>query len=114
MPSSISLRISRMNSRTPLTLIMGPLEDSLSSPKLHFTIKNNLDFIQRNSVRLLRVINQLMDFRKIEEGKMKLHATENNISAFVLEIANSFRGVAQKKSISYKITSKVAGFECMV
>ena len=93
--------------RTPLTLIMGPLEDTLSSPKLHFTIKNNLDFIQRNSIRLLRLINQLMDFRKIEEGKMKLHATENNISEFVLEIANSFRGIAQKKSISYKIVNKV-------
>ncbi|WP_276500760.1 substrate-binding domain-containing protein [Terrimonas pollutisoli] len=93
--------------RTPLTLIMGPLEDTLSSPKLHFTIRNNLDFIQRNSIRLLRLINQLMDFRKIEEGKMKLHTTENNISEFVLEIANSFRGIAQKKSISYKISSKV-------
>ena len=79
--------------RTPLTLIMGPLEDALSSPKLHFTIKNNLDFIQRNSMRLLRLINQLMDFRKIEEGKMKLHASENNISEFVTEIANAFSAI---------------------
>jgi signal transduction histidine kinase/DNA-binding response OmpR family regulator len=92
--------------RTPLTLIMGPLEDALASPKLHFTIKNNLDFIQRNSMRLLRLINQLMDFRKIEEGKMKLHASENNISQFVTEIANSFRDIARKKSISYSITTK--------
>jgi signal transduction histidine kinase/DNA-binding response OmpR family regulator len=93
--------------RTPLTLIMGPLEDTLSSPKLHFTIKNNLDFIQRNSMRLLRLINQLMDFRKIEEGKMKLQASENNIAAFVTDIANSFRGMAQKKSIAYRIIPKV-------
>ena len=93
--------------RTPLTLIMGPLEDSFSSPRLHFTIKNNLDFIQRNSMRLLRLINQLMDFRKIEEGKMKLHASENNISAFVTEIANAFRDIARKKSISYNVISKV-------
>jgi signal transduction histidine kinase/DNA-binding response OmpR family regulator len=93
--------------RTPLTLIMGPLEDTLSSPKLHFTIKNNLDFIQRNSMRLLRLINQLMDFRKIEEGKMKLQASENNIAEFVTDIANSFRGMAQKKSISYKVVPKV-------
>lgn len=92
--------------RTPLTLIMGPLEDALASPKLHFTIRNNLDFIQRNSMRLLRLINQLMDFRKIEEGKMKLHASENNISLFVKEIANSFSDIARKKSISYTITTK--------
>ena len=93
--------------RTPLTLIMGPLEDSLSSPKLHFTIKNNLDLIQRNSIRLLRLINQLMDFRKLEEGKMKLQASENNITEFVSEIANSFRDIARKKSITYKFASKV-------
>ena len=93
--------------RTPLTLIMGPLEDSFSSPRLHFTIKNNLEFIQRNSMRLLRLINQLMDFRKIEEGKMKLHASENNISTFVTEIANAFRDIARKKSISYNVISRV-------
>ncbi|HEY5772981.1 MAG TPA: substrate-binding domain-containing protein, partial [Chitinophagaceae bacterium] len=80
--------------RTPLTLIMGPLEDTLSSPKLHFTVKNNLEFIQRNTMRLLRLINQLMDFRKIEESKMKLNASENNISAFVTEITNAFRDLA--------------------
>ena len=93
--------------RTPLTLIMGPLEDALSSSKLHFTIKNNLEFVQRNSMRLLRLINQLMDFRKIEESKMKLFASENNISVFVSEIANTFRDIARKKSISYNVISKV-------
>ncbi|MGZ8559098.1 MAG: hybrid sensor histidine kinase/response regulator transcription factor [Chitinophagaceae bacterium] len=93
--------------RTPLTLIIGPLEDSLSSSKLHFTIKNNLDFIQRNSIRLLRLINQLMDFRKVEEGKMKLKASENNISEFVTEITNAFSDIARKKSISYNVISRV-------
>lgn len=93
--------------RTPLTLILGPLEDALSSPKLHFTIKSNLELIQKNALRLLRLINQLMDFRKIEENKMKLVASENNISEFVLEIANAFREIARRKSISFNITSKV-------
>ena len=93
--------------RTPLTLIMAPLEDALSSSKLHFTIKNNLEFIQRNSIRLLRLINQLMDFRKVEENKMKLNASENNLMAFVTDIANAFNDIARKKSISYNIVSKV-------
>jgi len=93
--------------RTPLTLILGPLEEALSSPKLHFTIKNNLDLVHRNSLRLLRLINQLMDFRKIEENKMKLGASENNISEFVTEIANAFKEIARKKSISFNIISKV-------
>ena len=93
--------------RTPLTLIMGPLEDALSSPKLHFTVKNNLDLIQRNTLRLLRLINQLMDFRKIEEGKMRLKASENNLPAFVKEIANAFNDIAKKKLISFNILCKV-------
>ena len=58
-------------------------------------------------MRLLRLINQLMDFRKIEESKMKLNASENNISAFVTEITNAFRDLARKKSISFNVTSKV-------
>jgi signal transduction histidine kinase/AraC-like DNA-binding protein len=91
--------------RTPLTLILGPLEDTLASPKLHFTIRNNLELVQRNALRLLRLINQLMDFRKIEENKMKLVVSENNISQFVMEISNSFREVARRKSISFNITS---------
>ncbi|HXB42916.1 MAG TPA: substrate-binding domain-containing protein [Puia sp.] len=93
--------------RTPLTLIMGPLEDALSSSKLHFTIKNNLDFIHRNAVRLLRLINQLMDFRKIEENKMSLKASENNLTDFVADISNAFRDIARKKSISFNFTSRV-------
>lgn len=93
--------------RTPLTLIMAPLEDALSSSKLHFTIKNNLEFIQRNAIRLLRLINQLMDFRKVEENKMKLNASENNLVAFVTETASAFNDIARKKSISYNTVSKV-------
>ncbi|MEO7489851.1 MAG: substrate-binding domain-containing protein [Ferruginibacter sp.] len=93
--------------RTPLTLIMAPLEDALSSSKLHFTIKNNLEFIQRNAIRLLRLINQLMDFRKVEENKMKLNASENNLVEFVTETASAFNDIARKKSISYNTVSKV-------
>jgi signal transduction histidine kinase/AraC-like DNA-binding protein/cellobiose-specific phosphotransferase system component IIB len=93
--------------RTPLTLILGPLEDSLASPKLHFTIRHNLELVQKNALRLLRLINQLMDFRKIELNKMKLVISENPISEFVLEIANAFQEVAHRKSISFNITNKV-------
>ena len=92
--------------RTPLTLILGPLEDTLSSSKLHFTNKNNLDFVHKNAMRLLRLINQLMDFRKIEEGKMKVQVTENNISNFVKEIAHNFNELAHKKLISFNIISR--------
>jgi signal transduction histidine kinase/AraC-like DNA-binding protein/ABC-type xylose transport system substrate-binding protein len=92
--------------RTPLTLILGPLEEIVSSSKLHFTVKTQLEMVKKNAMRLLRLVNQLMDFRKIEEAKMKLRASENNITEFVTEITNAFAEIATKKKISFRVDSK--------
>lgn len=91
--------------RTPLTLILGPLEEVLSSPKLHFSARNHLEMVKKNAIRLLKIVNQLMDFRKIEAAKMKLKASENNITSFVTEIANAFNELATKKNILLNINS---------
>ena len=93
--------------RTPLTLILAPLEDALGYSKLHFTVKNDLEIIHKNALRLLRLVNQLMDFRKIEHNKMKLRASENNLPHFVADIVDSFREMANKKSITLKNYSRV-------
>jgi len=95
--------------RTPLTLILGPLEDVMSSPKLHFTVKNNLQLVHRNAMRLLRLINQLMDYRKIEGNKMKLGASNNDLGEFVTEIASAFQELARKKSITFQVVNKSRG-----
>lgn len=92
--------------RTPLTLIFGPLENAMSNPRLHFSLKNDLETINKNALRLLRLLNQLMDFRKIEHRKMKLRASENNLVHFVSEITNSFKEVARKKHISLQVLSR--------
>jgi signal transduction histidine kinase/DNA-binding response OmpR family regulator len=92
--------------RTPLTLILGPLEEVISSPKLHFSAKSQLEMVKKNTMRLLRLVNQLMDFRKIEEGKMKIRASQNNITDFVTEITNTFAETARKKNISFRVDSK--------
>lgn len=91
--------------RTPLTLILGPLEDVMSITKLPLNAKRQLELVKKNAMRLLRLVNQLMDFRKIEGAKMKMRVTENNITAFVTEIANAFSEMARKKNITYRITS---------
>ncbi len=92
--------------RTPLTLILGPMEEILSSPKLHYSVKGSLEMVKKNAMRLLRLVNQLMDFRKIEEAKMKLKASENNITDFITEITNAFAEVASHKKISFRVDSK--------
>ena len=91
--------------RTPLTLILGPLENILTLPKLPFAIKVPVDMVKKNAMRLLRLVNQLMDFRKIEEGKMKIKASENNISLFIEDITNSFTETAVKKKIALRVDS---------
>jgi signal transduction histidine kinase/DNA-binding response OmpR family regulator/ABC-type xylose transport system substrate-binding protein len=91
--------------RTPLTLILSPLEELISSPKIHFTTKEKLESIKRNAIRLLRLVNQLMDFRKIEESKMRVSAGEFNISDFVTDISRAFEEIAIKKKILYRVES---------
>jgi signal transduction histidine kinase/AraC-like DNA-binding protein/CheY-like chemotaxis protein len=92
--------------RTPLTLILGPLDEIIASSKLHFSIKSQLEMVKKNTIRLLRLVNQLMDFRKIEESKMKLKASENNITDFVSEIINAFTETATNKKIMLRLDSK--------
>ncbi|MBA4167292.1 MAG: substrate-binding domain-containing protein, partial [Chitinophagaceae bacterium] len=93
--------------RTPLTLILGPVEDCLYSQKLHFTLKPNLSLVHKNTMRLLRLINQLMDYRKIEESRMKLRVSENDLVAFVSEITDAFQVMAKQKSVLFTVNAKM-------
>jgi len=89
--------------RTPLTLILGPLEELLSNVKNQYNTTQSLSLIQKNVFRLLRLVNQLMDFRKIEVDKMKLKASEMDLIAFVSEIVKSYKTIAQKRSIDLRL-----------
>lgn len=92
--------------RTPLTLILAPLEDLLNNPKLNFVTRNHLNLIRKNVIRLLRLVNQLMDFRKIELDKLKLKASENDFIVFVTDIMDAFKDVAAKRNIDFRLLTK--------
>jgi ABC-type sugar transport system substrate-binding protein/DNA-binding response OmpR family regulator/nitrogen-specific signal transduction histidine kinase len=92
--------------RTPLTLILGPLEELLANSKNHYSTSQTLGLIQKNVLRLLRLVNQLMDFRKIEVDKMKLKASENDLIAFVADIIQSYKSIAQKRNIDLRLITK--------
>ena len=89
--------------RTPLTLILAPLEEMLADIKHNQRQSRNLNLIHKNVIRLLRLINQLMDFRKIEVEKMRLQASENDIIEFVNEIMDAYQSIAQKRSIDLRL-----------
>ncbi|GAB3877478.1 substrate-binding domain-containing protein [Hymenobacter segetis] len=87
--------------RTPLTLILGPVEEMLTSgTSFDAAHRHDLGLVRRNAQRLLRLVNQLMDFRKIDVGKMPVHATEGNLVAFVREILDSFEKSARQKGVT--------------
>lgn len=92
--------------RTPLTLILGPVEDILNSD-ISLELKKDMFLVKKNASRLLKLVNQLMDFRKVESQKMALKAAENDIIHFVKEIASSFERLAAKRNIDFKVKSKL-------
>jgi len=92
--------------RTPLTLILSPLEDLLKNEKVKATAGNNLTLIYKNVYRLLRLVNQLMDYRKIEHKQFKLHATASNLIDFVKDILDSFKHSAEKRNIDLRLVVK--------
>jgi signal transduction histidine kinase/AraC-like DNA-binding protein len=89
--------------RTPLTLILGPLEELISHTKNTVGQNRNLHLIHKNVIRLLRLINQLIDFRKIEVDKMRLGISQNDLITFVSEILASYQPIANKRNIDLQL-----------
>jgi signal transduction histidine kinase/DNA-binding response OmpR family regulator len=89
--------------RTPLTLIMGPVEEMLTNgADLSVGQRHDLSLMRRNTQRLLQLVNQLLDFRKIDVGKMPVRATEGNLVAFVREIMDVFEKPARQRGIKLR------------
>jgi CheY-like chemotaxis protein/AraC-like DNA-binding protein len=86
--------------KTPLTLILTPIDDLLEMPNIRANTRETVLLIQRNVLRLYKLVNQLMDFRKIELNKMLLKVSENDLVAFTKEITNTYEVLARKKHIS--------------
>lgn len=85
--------------RTPLTLILAPLENIMQSSGSVKDVLPQLQTIEKNGKRLLTLVNQLMDFRKAESGSMNLTLTETNITASLTNICQRFQLSAQLQHI---------------
>jgi len=92
--------------RTPLTLILGFVEDLLPTKTLNQDVQQSFSKIHENSRRLLGLVNQLLDFRKIESEKIQLKASEYDIVDFVQNIMKSYARIAEKRSIEFRLHSR--------
>lgn len=93
--------------RTPLTLILGPLENLMAGDKG----QSEHVVMHRNAVKLLQLINQLLDFRKIESGNIGLKAQKKDLVAFTKEVYNSFCFLAERKHIHYTFKATPESFD---
>jgi signal transduction histidine kinase/AraC-like DNA-binding protein/ligand-binding sensor domain-containing protein len=93
--------------RTPLTLIGGPIEEVLANENISDNAREYLNEAKSNSDRMLKLINQVLDFRKIQSNKMKLMVEEVEIVAFMNGIVSNFHSAAKEHHQNFTFTSDV-------
>jgi signal transduction histidine kinase/ligand-binding sensor domain-containing protein/CheY-like chemotaxis protein/AraC-like DNA-binding protein len=93
--------------RTPLSLIAMPLESLNAMDELPISAKERIRSIQESSNKMLRLVNELMDFNKLENTKLKLQIQYGEIIKFVSNIADAFQDVSKKRNIYFGVHSMV-------
>jgi signal transduction histidine kinase len=87
--------------RTPLTLMLGPLQDLLARSQTHLTptAKQQIELANRNGARLLRLVNTLLDFSRIEAGRVEAVYQATDLAGFTSELASVFRSATDKAGL---------------
>jgi signal transduction histidine kinase len=89
--------------RTPLTLMLGPLEDLLASGQLPSAERRELEVIHRNAGRLLRLVNSLLDFSRQEAGRLEASFEPTDLAAYTSELAEAFRAAVERAGLTLKV-----------
>ncbi|HEY1052694.1 MAG TPA: histidine kinase dimerization/phospho-acceptor domain-containing protein, partial [Prosthecobacter sp.] len=91
--------------RTPLTLLLSPLEDIIARPAGQVTEENRelATVAHRNALRLLRLVNALLDFSRTEAGRAQAHFQATDLAAFTAELASSFRSAMEKAGLRFMV-----------
>lgn len=92
--------------RTPLSLIIAPLDKIIQQATDQEQVEQ-LNLVQRNAKRLLNLVNQLLDFRKMEVQEVRLHPAVGDIVSFCRETSLSFTDIAEKKQIQFSFSSDI-------
>jgi PAS domain S-box-containing protein len=91
--------------RTPLTLMLGPVEDMLEKSYTDLTpqTKGQLEVVHRNSLRLLKLVNTMLDFARIEAGRMQARYDAVDLAALTAELASNFRAACERAGLKLNI-----------
>jgi len=101
--------------RTPVSLIIGPMEKiMLSDSSLSDIVRKELNIINRNSQRLLTLVNQLLDFRKVEQGAFTIMPSKCNIHELLMNVYERFNPLLQQRGIEFVFGCPDKEFEAVV
>ena len=89
--------------RTPLTLMLGPLEDLLGDRLLSHNVHEQLSLAHRNSLRLLKLVNTLLDFSRIEAGRIEAVYEPVDLSSLTAELASNFRSAIERAGLTFTV-----------
>lgn len=95
--------------RTPLTLIGAPLERVLNEEEISDEVRKQLEVVNTNANRMLRMMNQILDFRKLQNNKMQLKVERNNLGEFISACASNFLKLAENRNIHFSVNDNSAG-----
>ncbi len=87
--------------RTPLTLIMGPIQELKQKQQLNEKGLQYISMIEKNASQMLQLVNQILDFRKIQNGKMILHVSQFDLNELINSFHKEFSVMSEEKEISY-------------
>lgn len=93
--------------RTPLTLILGSLEEMLKNSNRDANEKEAVETTHRNALRLLRLVNNLLDFSRIEAGKEKAQFQLTDIAQLTTDIASNFRSVIENAGLAFQVKTSI-------
>jgi signal transduction histidine kinase/ligand-binding sensor domain-containing protein/DNA-binding response OmpR family regulator len=98
--------------RTPISLIMGPVDQLITEGSSNSKL-DKLNMIKRNARRLLNLVNQLLDFRKMEEHELRLQLSKGDLISFVKEVCESFTDMSERKHIHFVFKSEIDKMEVL-
>ena len=89
--------------RTPLALMLGPLEQTLAAEGLAAEVRQSLEVARRNSQRLLKLVNALLDFSRIEAGRLQAHFEPVDLGTLTAELASVFRSTIESAGLTFTV-----------
>jgi signal transduction histidine kinase len=95
--------------RTPLTLMLGPIATAIANPETPRVVREHLELAHRNSQRLLKLVNSLLDFSRVEAGRAQASYEATDIAVLTRDLASTFRSAIERAGLSFSVDCESLG-----